>query len=144
MLAFLALHIATMLMWIASLVYLPTLIIGRQTRQLQMQESSRRYDSIARFVFTQVASPAAIVAIISGTAVFLLNRTTDPWLIAKLTLVALLVVGHCLMGLVVVRLETDRTRSLRLGCTLLLIFYCLITVAIVWLVLAKPTWEVFL
>lgn len=144
MLAFLALHIAALLFWIAALVYLPMLIIGRQTRQVELQESSSRYDSIARFVFTQIASPVALVAIISGTAVFLINRTVDPWLIAKLTLVALLVVGHCLMGLLIIRLESDRARSLRLWCTLLLIFYCLIATAVTWLVLAKPAWEVSL
>jgi len=144
MLAFLALHIAALLFWIAALVYLPVLIIGRQAQKLELEESSPRYDSIARFVFTQIASPVAIVAIISGTAVFLLNRTIDPWLIAKLTLVALLVVGHCLMGLLVIRLESDRARPLRLWCTLLLVFYCLIATTITWLVLAKPAWEVSL
>ena len=142
MLGFLALHIAALLFWVATLVYLPVLLANSQNRQSPLSESPHQYDSAARFVFTQIASPAAIVAIIAGTVVFAINGATHLWLIAKLTLVALLVVGHTLIGLLVIRLERNDGKSVQPWCNLLLIFFCLMATGIIWLVLAKPAWEI--
>lgn len=141
MIGLLVLHIAALVFWIAALLYLPVLMIGRQNRVVELQESPHPHDSVARFVFTQVASPAAIVAIMAGTAVFLLNQTTSPWLIAKLTLVVLLAIGHCLMGLLVIRLERKQDLSVQPWSGLLLAYFSAMATAITWLVLAKPSWD---
>ncbi|WP_111642199.1 CopD family protein [Marinimicrobium alkaliphilum] len=150
MLWFLALHIAAMLFWVAALVYLPVLIAGAQRKTLALTESPRHHASLARFVFTHIAGPAAITSIIAGTAVFLLNGTTSPWLIAKLTLVVLLVIIHALLAFLVMRLEVLQNASfeprgpVQPWCTIALVVIITLIVSIFTLVLAKPDWEVTL
>lgn len=141
MLWFLVPHIAAMLIWTASLLYLPTLIIGSITHKSLVYEPRDRFDSIPRFMFTHIATPAALVAIIAGTWVFIVNQTIDTWLIAKLTLVAALAVCHTLVGLMILRSETDNGKSVVGWCRFLMLVVALLMCAIFWLVLAKPDME---
>lgn len=144
MLWVLALHISALLLWCAALLYLPLLAIGARVQGLERKMGRHSFSTIERFAFTHLASPVALIAIISGTLLFVFNRTVDGWLIAKLTLVTGLVVCHALAGLLVLRVEAvsggapdDRLLPL-LGRGLGLMIVVLIAV-IVWLVLAKPT-----
>lgn len=144
MLGFLLLHIISVLFWAASLLYLPALIAGRITRDEKIREPRVPYDSISRAVFTFVATPAALTAIISGTLVFSLNYTTDPWLIVKLTLVTLLVVCHTLAGLLILRAEAENGKPVVPWCVLLGVVSGLLMLMIVWIVLGKPDIEAWL
>jgi putative membrane protein len=141
MLWFLVLHIIALLLWSAALLYLPALIAGSAARRVQLSEPQREHDSVARFFFTHLATPPAIVAIFSGTVVFLLEDITDVWLIAKLTLVTGLVVCHALAGVLVIRAEAPEGKSVQPWCWLLGGALALQMTAIVWLVLAKPAIE---
>ena len=144
----LVLHISAMLFWCAALLYLSSLIVGTVSEQTEMTGSPHRYDSVARFVFTHVATPAALLAIIFGTLLFVINAIVTPWLIVKLTLVSGLVLAHTLSGILVLRLERDSDQPVRLWCWLLLrrkgllLRCCVLMLAIVWIVLAKPPKEV--
>ncbi len=142
MLWFLMLHIIALIIWCASLLYLPALIAGIHTEEIQIVEPRNQYGSVARFVFTHIATPAALVAIISGTLVFLFNRTIEVWLIAKLTLVTGLVVGHAFAGLLLLHTQDRNTKPVRQWCWMLSGVLCVLMVAIVWVVLAKPMAEV--
>lgn len=141
MLWFLTLHIITLLFWAAALLYLPALIFGSRNHGIELNQSLH-YGSVARFVFTQVASPAAVAAIIMGTIVFVLDNNTTPWLIAKLTLVALLVGAHAFTGILVLRLEKESEKPVLPWCAFLLVVLGTLMTAVIWLVLAKPAWEV--
>lgn len=139
---FLTLHIITLIFWCASLLYLPELIAGVHSRKTAISEPEHRYGSVARFVFTTIATPSALLAIFSGTVVFLLNRTVGVWLIAKLTLVAALVVGHTFAGLLLLYTQDRTERPIARWCrTLSLVLWGLMG-GILWLVLAKPAGEV--
>lgn len=144
MLWFLILHISTLIIWCASLLYLPALIAGIHTKQIEIHEPYDQYGSVARFVFTHIATPAALIAIISGTLVFVLNRTVEIWLIAKLTLVTGLVVGHTLAGLLLLHTQDRSTKPIRRWCWMLSAVLCALMVAIVWVVLAKPAADLLL
>jgi putative membrane protein len=139
MIWFLSLHIIALLFWCASLLYLPALIAGTHTRQIAIDEPAHRYGSIARFLFTYISTPAALLAIMAGTIVFLLDRTIEVWLIIKLTLVTLLAVGHTLAGTLLLHTQTRNQKPVRRWCAILSVALCLIMIAIVWIVLAKPT-----
>ena len=144
MLWFLVLHIAALLFWGACLLYLPALIAGAaQDHHSAINEPPDPYDSIARFVFTRVATPAALLAIIAGSLVFLVDHTVTVWLIAKLTLVVGLVFVHTLMGMLVLRLEAGNGKPLGVWCLVLGLVACALMVAIIWIVLAKPVLEVW-
>jgi hypothetical protein len=77
-------------------------------------------------------------AIVAGTAVFILNRTIAPWLIAKLALVALLVVCHALTGMLIMRMEANKVHRPRTWWWVLAGTESLLMLGILWLVLAKP------
>ena len=135
----LALHIITLLCWCGSLLFLLTVIAGACPSRARLSDLSvvyQHHDSLARFVFTSIATPVALMAIASGTVVFLWNQTADPWLIVKMTLVTALVVGHTLTGALVLRLEA--ASPVRGRCALMACVLCLLMLIIVWIVLAKP------
>ena len=142
MLGLMVLHIVALLCWLACLLYLPMLIAGSDSRLQELINPRHKFGSAARLVFTQIAGPAAIVAIVAGTLLIVVTGTTAPWLAAKLALVSLLVVGHTLLGLLVLRVEADNNKPVQPWCTLLLVFFSLLAVTIIWLVLSKPDWEV--
>lgn len=139
MLWLLSLHIMALLGWSAALFYLITLLIGAGSPSPVSAASTLHYDSMARFVFTQVASPAALASIVAGSAVFWVDNTVTFWLIAKLTVVTLLVATHAAMGLLVLRMERAQLAGLRPTGYVLAVWICLLLGIILWLVLAKPS-----
>lgn len=135
----LTLHIMALVFWVACLYYLPALLAGRHGGEHSFEEPPEPYDSLSRLVFTRIATPAAIVAIIAGTLVFIVDLNASPWLLLKLTLVALLVVAHTALGLLVLRAEADNGKPIRPWCRLFLVVLTVLLVAILWVVLAKPS-----
>ncbi|MCH8529275.1 MAG: CopD family protein [Saccharospirillum sp.] len=139
---FLLLHMAALLIWAAALLYIPIMVGASPETPPDIDKKPKPYDSVGRFLFTQVATPAALAAIITGTIVFLLNRTVDPWLIMKLTLVTALAMAHTMAGVIVLRAEQEgKRRYIRILSGILLVVLCLLMTAIVWFVLAKPSME---
>ncbi|MBZ8138364.1 hypothetical protein CLD22_00420 [Rubrivivax gelatinosus] len=122
------LHLAAIVVWGGALLYLALALATRG-------EPPRR--PLQRALFTSVATPAALVAIGSGTAVFLIHGPHVGWLVLKLALVALLVLGHALAGLLVLRVERSGVAAVA-GGRALLAWTLLWLAAITWLVLAKP------
>ena len=142
MLWFLMLHIIAMLFWCAALLYLPALIAGIHSRKTEIAEPLHRYGSVARFVFTYIATPSALVAISSGTIVFLINHTIEVWLIIKLTLVTGLVVGHVMAGMLLLQTQDRSNKPVRRWCWWLEGFLCVLMCSILYVVLAKPVAEI--
>lgn len=141
MLWVLVLHIIALLFWVAALLYLPALVAAVDAERAEISESPARHASLARFVHTHVATPAALAAIMSGTVVFLLDRTVEVWLMAKLTLVTGMVICHAFTGLLILRVERGAVAKVWLWAWLLAVILCALMAGIIWLVLAKPTLE---
>lgn len=137
MLWFLILHIIALLFWCATLLYLPVLITVNGHGHIPLSAPKHR-GSMARFIFTNISSPAALVAIMAGTAVFLLNYTIDIWLVVKLTLVTGLVIVHTLVGLFLLYIDNHPEKPVTLWCWLLEIIFITLIGMILWIVLAKP------
>lgn len=138
MLWLLALHIVALLVWSAALLYLTALLTGAESKPTVLPRTPHHHDSMERFIYTQIASPAALVGVTAGSAVFWVNSTIAFWLIAKLTLVTLLVALHAGMGLLVLRVERGELAGLRRRGSLLAALFCILLGLILWLVLAKP------
>lgn len=130
------LHFAALLVWCGTLLYLPALIAAG-TRPSQ-PVFYRDHAQVMRMVFTLVSSPAALVAIASGTALFLGAAALDAWLILKLSAVALLVIGHALCGVLILKLEGQPEGRVRGWCVVLGGSMALLMGAALWLVLGKP------
>lgn len=95
-------HIAAVAIWMAGLVSLPGLFVQR-ARIADARELERLHRMV-RHAYLALISPAAFVAIASGTVLIFLSVAFEPWLSAKLALVGLLVLVHILAGLVIIRL----------------------------------------
>src|SRR5690606_33966516 len=141
MLWLLVLHIIAVLLWVAALLYLPALTAARPAHLRPARAPQNPRNSIERMVFTRVATPAALTAIIAGTLVFVIDRTIDSWLIIKLALVTGLVLCHVTVGALILRVERGGT-PLVPACIALAMVIMLLIGLILWLVLAKPTLEV--
>jgi uncharacterized membrane protein len=132
-------HIAAISIWMAGLLSLPGLYVQRAT--VGEEEHLYRLQRIVRFAYVRIVSPAAFLAVASGTALIFLREAFVPWLSAKLALVALLAIIHALTGLVVIRLfkegEVYPVWRFMATTALIVVLIC----GVLFLVLAKPVFD---
>ncbi len=134
-----ALHISALVVWCATLVYMP-LLHARQ-RHMRTRAQFLRLRMMSRYLFVVIASPAAIAAIVSGGTLVYLQEVQSGWLVFKLGVVSLMALFHARCGHVLVLLghESGRVRH-KAGAWTVLIPVTLIA-AVLWLVLVRPaTW----
>lgn len=96
------LHLAMIAIWSAGLICLPGLYVQRA--HVPDEASLHRLQALVRFLYVAVASPAAFLAIASGTALIFMRQPFEPWFSLKLAFVGGLVTIHILTGLVIIRL----------------------------------------
>lgn len=130
-------HISAVIVWCGALLYLPPAIAAAVAAEppALFQDRGRK---LLRVLFTLVATPAALVAIASGTAIFVLQGPLAAWLVAKLVVVGLLVLGHAACGMLVLRVERGEFAHLRGFSGAILGASVLWLATIAWLVLEKP------
>lgn len=129
-------HLATIALWSGGLIVLPYLFWQR--RLLATGPELDRLHRITRFVYVGLTSPAAFVAIGSGTALIFLQGTYREWFTIKMVLVGAMVMLHVLAGLIAVHLFAPDGRFGGRSFIALTSSYLVLIVAIIWVVLAKP------
>lgn len=103
-------HLAAIAVWSAGIICLPGLYVRRAG--LTAEGDLYRLQAMVRHLYTFIVSPAAFVAVASGTALVFLREAWVPWFSVKLALVGVMVVIHILTGLVIIGLfEEGRTYS---------------------------------
>nr|WP_211162719.1 CopD family protein [Alteromonas ponticola] len=135
---FLSVHIITLFVWTASVLYIPALIAMETQKQKEFMQHPTGMGSVARLVFTHIASPFAVVSIIAGTLTFVVADILIFWLLVKLTLVSLMVVFHACLALLITRFERENTKNLVLYSWILFTALSVCIVAILCVVLMKP------
>lgn len=130
------LHFATLICWCGTLLYLPALIAAGTRRSDAL--FYRDHAHLTRMVFTLVATPAALLAIGSGTALLLQDERFGYWLILKLSTVAGMVVCHALCGVLLLKIERQPSVGVTVQCSLLGAMLVALIGGTLWLVLAKP------
>jgi uncharacterized membrane protein len=95
-------HIAAIALWAAGIVSLPGLYVQRA--HIAKDQDLFRLQKIVRFSYVRILSPAAFIAIASGTGLIFLQEPYSGWFSVKLMLVGMLVVIHVMTGLVIIRL----------------------------------------
>lgn len=95
-------HIAAIAIWAAGVVSLPGLYVQRT--HVEDRDALLHLQRLVRFAYVAVISPAAFLAILTGTALIFLRQSFEPWFAVKLAFVGVLTVFHVLTGLVVIRL----------------------------------------
>lgn len=95
-------HIAMIAIWASGLICLP--FIYRQRSEVGVEHDLHRLHAMTRFFYVVILSPAAFIAIGSGTALIFVQQTFEGWFSIKLIFVGVLVVIHLLTGLVILKL----------------------------------------
>ena len=140
------LHIATLSLWCGALLYMPALIMA-QARSATTNEAAPLDigQGLPRAVYTLFATPMALLAIISGSLLFVgvLNpddptRDFPAWLLVKLLLVAGMVVCHALNGWLIQRSEQMQLKGLGIFGYGAMTLSAVLIVGVLWLVLATP------
>ena len=102
------LHVGAIALWVGGLIGLPWLMAQRDgIRRRGGRNALHRLHAMARTLHIGLVSPAAVVAIVSGTALIFPRETYAPWFTAKLGFVVLLGAGHVLCARTMVRLFAD-------------------------------------
>jgi len=129
-------HLAAIAIWSGGLVVLPFLFWQR--RALAPGRDLERLHRIARLVYVELTSPAAFVAIASGTALIFLQTTFTEWFTLKMLLVSAMAMLHVVAGLILLHLFSPNRRFGRPSYVALTSAYVVVIVGIIWVVLAKP------
>ncbi len=131
------LHIAALVIWCGSLLYLPALL----SQALQLRRDSgfaQGTPPMPRFFYISVATPAALVAIASGTLLFLINGILGGWLILKLGAVVAMVAAHGCFGWLILSLEMGHYRWVKPANWTALCVALTAILSVLAFVLAKP------
>jgi uncharacterized membrane protein len=132
------LHIGAVVVWCGALLYLPPMIAAATTGRPGARDVQAPWPSLPRGVFNALATPAALLAIASGTLIFVTQGPLAPWLMFKLAGVGVLVLGHGACGVLLLRAERAQHRGVRPACSAVTVLTVLCLLGIAWLVLRKP------
>lgn len=131
------LHIAALVTWCGALLYLPALLL----HALQLRKDTgfaQGTPPMPRFFYNSIATPAALVAIASGTLLFLLHGLLGGWLILKLGAVVLMVAAHGCFGWLILRLEMGIFKGVKVASLCALILALTGILGVLGFVLSKP------
>jgi putative membrane protein len=103
-----SLHIIFVVSWFAGLFYLPRLFVYHAMASDIV--GIERFKVMERKLFYGIMTPSAVIAIASGSWLWLGYGITGGWLYVKLVLVAILVIHHLWLGKLMLDLRNDRNR----------------------------------
>ncbi len=137
-------HVAAIAVWMAGLIGLPGLYVQR-VRVAGADELYRLQRSI-RFIYLKFVSPAAFLAVASGTGLIFLTESFEPWLSLKLAIVGALALTHALTGLVIIRLFHEGQVYPAWRFVAVTVVTGLLVLGVLFVVLAKPDldWSVLI
>ncbi len=129
-------HIAALSIWMAGLFYIPALIAFRRTAG--NAEDFVRLRISSQFVFMIIASPAACLAVASGTALLFFTDVRHPWMLAKLAGVGMLAVCHYRFGSLLAGLSGEDQNIPVIRARVITAIATIAALLVLWMVLAKP------
>jgi putative membrane protein len=129
-------HIIFMVTWFAGLFYLPRLFVYHALSD--DAPSIARFKIMERKLFYGIMTPGGIITIALGLWLWLGYGITGGWLMAKLALVAVLVVYHLYCGKLLLDFKHDRNAHSHVWYRWFNELPVLILIAVVILVVVKP------
>jgi protoporphyrinogen IX oxidase len=135
--AFKLVHIAAIVVWSAGLLYLPGLF-ARHPAKAESAEAFARLRRQTRLVYVGLASPAAVIAVVSGTVLVFLAASLGGWMVLKLFAVAAMVMLHTYLGRLMGLLYENPAMRRPVAHHALLIPGLIVILAVIGLVSWKP------
>jgi protoporphyrinogen IX oxidase len=90
-------HIAAIVIWSAGLLYLPGLF-ARHPAAADHEAAFKPLRHQTRLVYVGLMSPAAVIAVLSGTLLVFLAAALGGWMVLKLIAVSMMVLLHSYLG----------------------------------------------
>jgi protoporphyrinogen IX oxidase len=131
-----ALHIAAFAVWAGGLIALPAML--RRDSELPDRATVVRLHHFSRFTYDALVSPAAVIAIATGTALIFSYVTIGDWLFLKMMAVAGMGAVHMMIGRVLDQLEAPDARPTRWKRFALTAGAVVFVGLTFWFVLARP------
>lgn len=136
MLLALSLHIAFLLVWSATLLYFPILLMHEAAEE--SADTQRKAYRLQRAVYAYIMTPSALLAVVAGIWLVFARDIGGAWLHVKLTLVLFMVFFHVYCG---ARMDRSR-RGEPTGSATVYRLVCLVPLllitGVIYLVSAKP------
>ena len=129
-------HIAALSIWVAILFYLPSLLATHAEKE--RKRDFHRLRAMTRVAYLGLASPAAVVTIITGGALIYLADSHGGWLVLKIALVSLMMLFHILCGNLLVRMRKQENAGRPMLITSLVSAPVILVPGVLYLVLVKP------
>ncbi len=129
-------HLAAISIWSAGLIALPFLFRQRLLANCRMDLD--RLHRMTRFIYIGLTSPAAVIAIGSGTALIFFQATFQEWFSIKMALVAVMVMLHVAAGVLLPRVFLPGGSFGSSSYATLSGAYVVVITAIICVALAKP------
>lgn len=131
-----ALHISFLAVWVAGLIGLPRMLARHDHAIVQAEFSQIR--RATHYGYIWIVTPAAVVAIASGTALLFMREVFTVWVFAKLVLVTGLVAMHAWVGHTIVEVAETEGQHEPPEPLLSTVIIAGLVMGILFLVLAKP------
>jgi putative membrane protein len=130
------LHIAFLIIWSASLLYLPHLFVHQALTK--DAESRKQAIVMQRMLYALIMTPSALLTVLAGGWLVFERGFSGGWLHVKLTLVLLMVFFHAYCGALMVHLRHHRFIHPLAVYRMLPAVPALLITGVVTLVVAKP------
>lgn len=136
MLFLLAVHIVFLLIWAASLVYFPHLLVREALRD--ERQARARAIAMQRSLYALIMTPSALLAVAAGTLLIFVRGFSGGWLHVKLLLVLLMVLFHVYCGALMDAFKREHVQRRLWVYRMLPLLPALLVAGVVTLVTAKP------
>lgn len=130
-------HIAAIVAWAAGLLYLPGLF-ARHPGAADSEAGFKRLRHQTRLVYVGLMSPAAVIAVASGTVLVFLAASLGGWMVLKLIVVSAMAMLHTYFGRLMGLLYADPKRRPAFVHLLMLVPVLGLVLGTIYLVSAKP------
>ncbi len=134
-----ALHLGFLALWVAGLFALPQMLARHDNDLVQAEYAQIR--RATHYGYIWAVTPAAVLAIASGSLLIFLREVFTVWLFAKLVLVAGLVAVHAWVGHTIVAVAESEGGHEPPGALVPALITFVLVLAILTVVLAKPELE---
>ena len=135
-LAIKALHIVSVITWMAALFYLPRLYIYHSTKETK-SDASETFKIMEKRLLSLIANPSAVVVWVTGLTL-IPDKALETWLILKMVLVLGMTIFHLYLWYILKVFSLDKNTKSERAFRVLNEIPTILLLAIIYLVVFQP------
>ena len=135
-LAIKALHIVSVITWMAALFYLPRLYVYHSTKETK-SDASETFKIMEKRLLSLIANPSAVVVWVTGLTL-IPDKALETWLILKIALVLGMTIFHLYLWYILKVFSLDKNTKSERAFRVLNEIPTILLLAIIYLVVFQP------